>query len=552
VREDDLKAMAAREVAAQRQLRCRVLVCCGAPCLAAGAGAVGAALDREAASRGLAAEVQRVSTGCLGPCSRGPLVTVAQADRPDAVYERVTPEAAAAILAHHAAGGPPVPGHAVGAGDPFFGRQARVVLANCGAVDPERIEDAVARGGYAALSRALHEMTPEAVCREIVQSGLRGRGGAGYPTGLKWEMVRKEPGPGKYVVANGDEGDPGAYMDRTLMESDPHRVLEGMAIAAYAVGAERGFVYVRGEHPLAAQRLSKAIRDAERLGVLGSRLLGTGFGFRVDVRLGAGAYVCGEETALMASIMGQRGQPVPRPPYPPRSGLWGRPTLINNVETLGCVPAIVAGGARGYAELGTPGCRGTKVFALCGQVRNAGLVEVPMGTTLREIVFEVGGGIPDDRPFKAVQTGGPGGGCVPASQLDAPVDYEALRGIGSMMGSGGFIVLDDRCCMVDLARFFMDFCVDESCGKCVPCRAGTLQMHRILSRIAQGEAAPGDLPRLEALCGMVGGASLCGLGQNAPNPVLSTLRWFRDEYEAHVAGRCPAGVCRPAAEAGGR
>jgi bidirectional [NiFe] hydrogenase diaphorase subunit len=543
--------MAEQEREAAAACRARFLVCGGAPCLEAGAAAVRAALDAGCEARGLSAEVRVVSTGCLGPCSRGPMLTVTQPGVPDAVYEQVTPEAADAILAHHACGGAPPDGHRVPDDLPFFTRQTRVALANCGAVDPERIEDYIARGGYSALAHALHELGPEEVCYEVKHAGLRGRGGGGYPTGLKWNLVRKAPGERKYVVANGDEGDPGAYMDRTLMESDPHRVLEGMAIAGYAVGAEQGYLYVRGEYPVAAQRLDKAIKAAERLGLLGGRVLESNFNFRIDVRIGAGAFVCGEETALMASIMGRRGQPVPRPPYPAQRGLWGCPTLINNVETFANVPDVVLRGSEWFASRGTAKCKGTKVFALCGQVVNTGLVEVPMGMTLREIVHDVGGGIPGGRPFKAVQTGGPSGGCIPASHLDTPVDYEGLQQLGSIMGSGGFIVMDDRSCMVDVARFFMEFCLDESCGKCVPCRAGTVQMHRILTRITRGQAAPDDLDKLEALCAMVRDTSLCGLGQAAPNPVLSTLRWFRDEYEAHIRDRrCPAGVCR-LAPAGG-
>ncbi len=378
---------------------------------------------------------------------------------------------------------------------PFFAKQTKVVLSNSGLIDPERLEDYVARGGYLALAYALREMSPEEVCAEISQSGLRGRGGAGYPAGLKWDLVRKAPGDKKYVVANGDEGDPGAYMDRTLMESDPHRVLEGMAIAGYAVGADQGFIYVRGEYPVAAKRLERAIRAAERRGLLGSRVLDSGFSFRIDIRIGAGAFVCGEETALMACIMGRRGQPVPRPPYPAQSGLWGQPTLINNVETFGNIVPIIEHGAEWYAGIGTAKSKGTKIFALAGKVENTGLIEVPMGITLREIVFDIGGGIPDGREFKAAQTGGPSGGCIPAQFLDTKVDYESLKALGSIMGSGGLIVMDDQSCMPDVAKFFMEFCMDESCGKCVPCRVGTVQMYRILAahhRRQRHPPRPGD------------------------------------------------------------
>jgi bidirectional [NiFe] hydrogenase diaphorase subunit len=387
-------------------------------------------------------------------------------------------------------------------------------------------------------------MTPAGVCETIVKSGLRGRGGAGYPAGLKWDLVRKAPGDKKYVIANGDEGDPGAYMDRTLMESDPHRVLEGMAIAGYAVGAEQGFVYVRGEYPIAAKRLETAIRQAERRGLLGGRVLDSKFSFRIDIRIGAGAFVCGEETALMASIMGRRGQPWPRPPYPAQKGLWGYPTLINNVETFGSIAPIIENGAAWYSSIGTEKSKGTKVFALAGTVENTGLIEVPMGISLREIVFEIGGGISGGRKFKAAQTGGPSGGCIPEEHLDTPMDYESLSKLGSIMGSGGLVVMDDTSCMPDVAKFFMEFCMEESCGKCVPCRAGTVQLHRILEHITDGSATPQDLERLEELCIMLKETSLCGLGQSAPNPLLSTLKYFREEYRLHINNRiCPAGKC---------
>jgi bidirectional [NiFe] hydrogenase diaphorase subunit len=396
-------------------------------------------------------------------------------------------------------------------------------------------------------------MTPAEVIEQVRASGLRGRGGAGYPTGLKWTTVAKSPGERKYVICNADEGDPGAFMDRTVLEGDPHRVLEGMAIGAYAVGATHGYIYVRGEYPMAIKRLRIAIRQAEALQLLGARLGDSGFSFSVELRIGAGAYVCGEETALIASIEGKRGQPRPRPPYPAESGLWGAPTLINNVETFASVPAVIARGAAWYAGIGTERSRGTKVFSLAGSVRRTGVVEVPMGISLRRIVEDIAGGPLPGRTIKAVQTGGPGGGCVPASLLDTPVDYESLTGLGSMMGSGGMIVLDDTTCLVDLTRYFMRFCMDESCGKCIPCRAGTVQMHDLLVKITRGEATTADLILLEELSDMVRHASLCGLGQNAPNPLLSTLRHFRDEYVSHIVDRtCPAGVCvmQPAPSAG--
>ena len=411
-------------------------------------------------------------------------------------------------------------------------------------MDPESLEDALAAGGYEALRQALTTMTPAEVRDAITNSGLRGRGGAGYPTGLKWNTVAKATGSPKVVICNADEGDPGAFMDRSVLESDPHRVLEGMAIAAYAVGASSGYVYCRAEYPLAVARLRKAIREAAKHGYLGASVMDTQFAFEVDVRLGAGAFVCGEETALIASIEGGRGTPRPRPPYPAVSGLRGLPTLINNVETYANIAPIVRNGAEWFAGIGTEKSKGTKVFALAGRVVNTGLVEVPMGTTLREIVYGIGGGIVDGRPFKAVQTGGPAGGCIPAQFLDMPVDYESLTEVGSFMGSGGMIVMDDTSCMVDVAKYFMDFCREESCGKCVPCRVGTSQLWLMLDAITRGEATEADLRRMERLADMVRRTSLCGLGQGAPNPIFSTLRYFRDEYAAHIVDRtCPAGVC---------
>ena len=540
----ELQALAEREQQRQQAFGCRLLCCASTPCLSSGSTAVQEALQGTVKAKSLNAEIEVVGTGCMGPCSRGPVVTVQVQGQEDVVYEQVTPEIAREIVERHAVAHQPVQEHVMPSDLPFFTKQRKIVLANSGVVDPESIEAYIARGGYAALAHALREMAPEEVCSELIRSGLRGRGGAGYPTGLKWDLVRKASGDRKYVVANGDEGDPGAYMDRTLMESDPHRVLEGMAIAGYAVGADQGYVYVRGEYPIAAKRLERAIRAAERRGLLGSRVLESGYSFRIDVRIGAGAFVCGEETALMASIMGKRGQPVPRPPYPAQSGLWGCPTLINNVETFGSIVPIVTHGAEWYASIGTEKSKGTKIFALAGKVENTGLIEVPMGITLREIVFDIGGGIPDGGQFKAAQTGGPSGGCIPSDYLDTPVDYESLRALGSIMGSGGLIVMDDRSCMVDVAKFFMEFCMDESCGKCVPCRVGTVQMYRILERITNGSATEQDLELLQQLCQMVRETSLCGLGQSAPNPILSTLRYFREEYDAHIHGRqCLAGVC---------
>lgn len=533
----DLQTLGERELAKQQSVACRLLCCGSTPCLSSGGAAVQELFKgilKE--NQELKAELAVVSTGCMGPCSRGPLVKVQRQGEPDVIYERVTPELAQEIFKKHVSGQDTdqVEAHILPNDIPFFSKQKKVVLANSGLVDPERLEDYVAQGGYMALANALRDMTPEEVCSEIINSGLRGRGGAGYPSGLKWNLVRRAKADKKYVVANGDEGDPGAYMDRTLMESDPHRVLEGMAIAGYAVGAEQGFIYVRGEYPIAAKRLEKAIRMAERRGLLGSRVMDTAFNFRIDIRIGAGAFVCGEETALMASIMGRRGQPIPRPPYPAQSGLWGYPTLINNVETFGSIAPIINNGAEWFAGIGTAKSKGTKIFALAGQVENTGLIEVPMGISLREIVFDIGGGVPNGRTFKAAQTGGPSGGCIPADYLDTPVDYDSLRELGSIMGSGGLVVMDDTTSMPDVAKYFMEFCMDESCGKCVPCRVGTVQLHRILERITAGTATRADLTIMEELCTMMQETSLCGLGQSAPNPLLSTLRYFRHEYEALI------------------
>ncbi len=480
--------------------------------------------------------VKRV--GCLGLCAAGPLVQIHETGE---LFSHVRPDELEPIMAAMAAVVPDadrVPEPA------FFARQVRIATENSGRVDPESLGDYLAADGYAALRLCLTSMTPAEVRDQITRSGLRGRGGAGYSTGLKWNTVAKAPGASKYVICNADEGDPGAFMDRSVLESDPFRVLEGMAIAAYAVGAKAGYVYCRAEYPLAVARLRKAIHQAGRSGYLGASVLDTEFAFEVDVRLGAGAFVCGEETALIASIEGGRGTPSPRPPYPAVSGLWGRPTLINNVETYANVAPIIRNGGDWFAAIGTATSKGTKVFALAGRVVNTGLVEVPMGTTLREIVFDIGGGIVDGRAFKAVQTGGPAGGCIPAQFLDMPVDYESLMGVGSFMGSGGMIVMDETSCMVNVAKYFMDFCREESCGKCVPCRVGTTQLWMLLDRISRGQATLDDLTQMERLAAMVQRTSLCGLGQGAPNPIFSTLRYFRDEYLSHINERvCPAGVC---------
>jgi bidirectional [NiFe] hydrogenase diaphorase subunit len=476
--------------------------------------------------------------GCMGLCSGGPLVEVRSKGQAEPVlYRNVHAEDVDEVA--QSLPGAPVERLRCPTNVPFFVRQQKIVLENSGVIDPEDINDYIAADGYRALVKALTEMRPDEVLREVTASGLRGRGGGGYPTGLKWSTVAKMPSSQKFVICNADEGDPGAFMDRAVLESDPHRVLEGMALAAYAVGAARGYIYIRAEYPLAIERLRTAIRQATRKGLLGSGICETKFNFEVELRLGAGAFVCGEETALMASIEGERGQPSPRPPYPAESGLWGFPTLINNVETLANVPPIIRRGGPWFASIGTERSKGTKVFALAGRIQNTGLIEVPMGIRLREIIETIGGGVPDGRQFKAVQTGGPSGGCVPEQHLDLPVDYETLREVGSIMGSGGMIVMDDTSSMVDVARYFMEFCMTESCGKCVPCRVGTYEMYRLLDKIARGAGTPEHLALLEDLCDVVKATSLCGLGQTAPNPVLSTLQYFRHEYEEKLKRGAP-------------
>jgi bidirectional [NiFe] hydrogenase diaphorase subunit len=519
----ELQEIAQHERQARKPIRIRCCVAAG--CLSANAQSVKQKLEAAVAEAGMQERVEVCGVGCMRLCSQGPLV---QVDPDGALYQKVAPDDAAALVAAvDGAEGPARSDPAM----PFFARQQPIVLENSGQIDPERIEAYIAAGGYQALYQALHEMTPAEVLDEITRSGLRGRGGAGYPTGLKWATVAKSVGERKFVVCNGDEGDPGAFMDRSVLESDPHRILEGMAIAAYAIGANQGYAYVRGEYPLAIRRLEIAIRQAKKYGLLGSQIFESPFDFRVDIRIGAGAFVCGDETALLASIEGKRGTPRPRPPYPAESGLWGFPTLINNVETFANIAPIIRNGADWFAGIGTERSKGTKVFALAGQIRDTGLIEVPMGITLREIVEDLGGGAPGG-VIKAVQTGGPSGGCIPASLLDTPVDYDSLAQVGSIMGSGGMIVMDQSTSMVEVAHYFMEFCRDESCGKCVPCRVGTVQLERLLSKIRAGQATEDDLERMKELCQMVRETSLCGLGQSAPNPVLSTLRYFPEEYEA--------------------
>jgi bidirectional [NiFe] hydrogenase diaphorase subunit len=511
-------------------------VCMGTGCLSQHSDQLKDALAKAVESQGKKVLVRR--TGCMGLCAAGPLVLV---DPDETLYQHVSSKDAQRVVS--SLGNSPVQELQCNLRD-HFDQQVHIVLENSGHIDPEKIDDYIAHDGYVALVRALTEMKPSDVIHQITESGLRGRGGGGYPTGLKWGTVAKAVGDLKYVICNGDEGDPGAFMDRSVLESDPQRVLEGMAIAGYAVGASKGYIYVRAEYPLAVNRLMASLRDARRRGLLGSNICNTPFSFDIEIRLGAGAFVCGEETALIASIEGKRGAPTPRPPYPAVSGLWGRPTLINNVETFANIAPIIRKGGAWFASHGTGKSKGTKVFALTGKISNTGLVEVPMGITLRQIIENIGGGVPDGHTFKAVQTGGPSGGCIPADKLDIEVSYESLIQVGSMMGSGGMIVMDDTSCMVNVARFFVEFCMTESCGKCIPCRAGTAQMFTLLTRICEGRATMDDLDLLVDLCGTVKEASLCGLGQTAPNPVLSTLRYFKNEYIEHIVHkRCPAGVC---------
>jgi bidirectional [NiFe] hydrogenase diaphorase subunit len=513
------------EVHRAAQKPTRVHCCTSTGCRAASSMEVFKNLKTAVDDEGLGTSVEVVGVGCMGFCGRGPLV---QIDPNEALYEEVKPEDAASIIGSLKGGTATAM-----KGDlqhPFFARQVKIVRQHSGKVDPESIEDYISVGGYRSLYKALYDMTPADVVDEMIGSGIRGRGGGGYPTGLKWATVAKMPGDQKYVICNGDEGDPGAFMDRSVLESDPHLVLEGMAIAGYAIGANHGFIYVRAEYPLAIQRLQKAIQQAKKYGLLGSQIFDSPFDFKVDIRIGAGAFVCGEETALIQSIQGGRGNPIPRPPYPAQSGLWQCPTLINNVETFANISAIIREGADWYASIGTEKSKGTKIFALTGKIRNNGLIEVPMGISLREIVEEMGGGVPDGE-VKAVQTGGPSGGCIPASLLDTPVDYDSLIAIGSMMGSGGMVVMDQDTNMVEVAQFYMEFCRGETCGKCVPCRTGTVQLYALLTKLLKRQATQADLDKLESLCHMVQDTSLCGLGISAPNPILSTLRYFNEEYQ---------------------
>jgi NADH:ubiquinone oxidoreductase subunit F (NADH-binding)/(2Fe-2S) ferredoxin/Pyruvate/2-oxoacid:ferredoxin oxidoreductase delta subunit len=533
--------------------RSHVLVCGGTGCTSSGSARIITAFEKELVTAGLEKEIKVIKTGCFGLCALGPIVVVYPEG---AFYSQVKPEDVPEIVEEHLLKGRIVKRllysetvqedtvKSLGETQ-FYKKQMRVALKNCGVIDPENINEYIAYDGYMALGKALTEMTPEQVVQCVLDSGLRGRGGGGFPTGRKWAFAAAQPKGVKYVCCNADEGDPGAFMDRSVLEGDPHVVLEAMAIAGYAIGAQQGYIYVRAEYPIAVKRLQVAIGQARELGLLGKNILGTGFDFDVDIRLGAGAFVCGEETALMTSIEGRRGEPRPRPPFPAVKGLFGKPTILNNVETYANIPQIILKGADWFSSIGTEKSKGTKVFALGGKIHNTGLVEVPMGTTLREIVEEIGGGIPNGKKFKAAQTGGPSGGCIPAQYLDIPVDYDNLIEIGSMMGSGGLIVMDEDTCMVDIAKFFLEFTVDESCGKCTPCRIGTKRLYELLDKITKGKATMEDLDKLETLCYHIKENALCGLGQTAPNPVLSTLKYFRDEYVAHIQEkRCPAGVCK--------
>lgn len=533
--------------------RSHILVCGGTGCTSGNSKQIFDAFESGIKAANLENEVKVIMTGCFGLCALGPIVIVYPEG---SFYAQVKPEDVSEIVSEHIVKGrivkrllykETVEEDKVKSLNEtqFYKKQHRVALRNCGVIDPENIEEYIAYDGYQALGKVLTEMTPEQVIDEIKKSGLRGRGGGGFPTGLKWEFTKKAVGDKKYVCCNADEGDPGAFMDRSVLEGDPHAVIEAMAIAAYAVGADQGYIYIRAEYPIAVKRLEIAIKQAKEYGLLGKNIFGTKFCFNLELRLGAGAFVCGEETALMTSIEGHRGEPRPRPPFPAVKGLFGKPTLLNNVETYANIAQIILKGADWFASMGTEKSKGTKVFALGGKITNTGLVEIPMGTTLREIVYEIGGGIPNGKKFKAAQTGGPSGGCIPASLIDTKIDYDSLVAIGSMMGSGGLIVMDEDNCMVDIAKFFLEFTVDESCGKCTPCRVGTKRLYEMLTKVTEGKATLEDLDKMEELCKYIKENSLCGLGQTAPNPVLSTLRYFRDEYEAHVVEkRCPAGVCK--------
>jgi NADH-quinone oxidoreductase subunit F len=552
IKENRRAALKIREGVPSATEKAHIMMCGGAGCISSKCLDVVAAIKESLSKNGMADQVQIILTGCLGPCDMGPVAIV----YPDATfYRRLKPKDAEAIVEEHIMKGNLVQRlmyRAPGAKEPtpkvddidLFAKQRKIVLRNNFYIDPTSIEDYIANDGYAALGKAIAKMTTAEIIDEVKKSGLRGRGGAGFSTGMKWGFTAAASGTPKYVVCNGDEGDPGAFMDRSVLEGDPHSVIEGMAICGRAIGAEQGYVYVRAEYPLAIERLEIAIQKARENGLLGKDILGSGFNFDIEIRIGAGAFVCGEETALLTSIEGKRGEPRPRPPFPANAGVWGKPTVLNNVETWANIPEIILKGSAAYAAIGTEKSKGTKVFALAGRINNTGIIEVPMGTTLREIVFEIGGGIPRKKAFKAVQTGGPSGGCIPADYLDTPVDYDSLGALGAIMGSGGMIVLDEDTCMVDIAKFFLDFVVDESCGKCSPCRIGTKRMYEIIDNISNGMGKEGDIELLIELANTIKSTALCGLGQTAPNPVLSTIRYFRDEYEDHIKNKkCACNVC---------
>ncbi len=560
IKEKSKAGVALRIGAAQMDgnVKYNVLVCGGTGCTSSGSQSIQEAFTEAINKYGITEEVKLIQTGCFGLCALGPVVIV----YPDGTfYSRITPDQVDLIVKEHLVGGKVVEDlvyadtgemselidkSKVALGDTaFYKSQERIVLRNCGVIDPDNINEYIARDGYEALGKALTEMTPEEVIKTVSDSGLRGRGGGGFPTGRKWALCAPNKAPQKYVVCNADEGDPGAFMDRSILEGDPHSVIEAMAICGYAIGATQGYVYVRAEYPIAVNRLQNAIDKAYEFGLLGKNIFNSGFDFDLEIRLGAGAFVCGEETALMTSIEGNRGEPRPRPPYPAVKGLYNSPTVENNVETFANIPQIILNGVEWFTSMGTERSKGTKVFALGGKIEHTGLVEIPMGTTLRNIIYDIGGGIPNGKQFKAAQTGGPSGGCIPASLIDTEVDYDNLVSIGCMMGSGGLIVMDEDTCMVDMAKFFLEFTVDESCGKCTPCRVGTRRLLELLEKITAGKGTLEDIDRLESLCNYIKQNSLCGLGQTAPNPVLATLKFFREEYIAHVVDKkCPAGVCK--------
>ena len=554
VRVRTIVAEEGEKLAKETQYRKQILVCGGTGCTSSGSMKILETLNAELKAQGIEDEILVVRTGCFGLCSLGPIVIVYPEG---SFYAQATPEGVKRIVDEHLLKGEVCKdllyketvkddGSIISLYETnFYKKQKRIALRNCGVIDPENIDEYIATEGYQALYKVLDSMTPDQVAQEILDSGLRGRGGAGFPTGRKWMFTKDAPGDVKYVACNADEGDPGAFMDRSILEGDPHAIIEAMSIAAYTVGAQKGFVYVRAEYPVAVHRLQVAIDQAREYGLLGENIFGKGFNFDIEIRLGAGAFVCGEETALLTSIEGNRGEPRPRPPFPAVKGLFGKPTLLNNVETYANIAQIIRHGASWYNSMGTETSKGTKVFALGGKITNVGLVEIPMGTTLREIIEEIGGGIPNGKKFKAAQTGGPSGGCIPAEHIDTPIDYESLAKLGSMMGSGGLIVMDEDNCMVDVSKFYLEFTVDESCGKCTPCRIGTRKLHQLLEKITKGKATMADLDLIDDLANHMKSSSLCALGQSAPNPVLSTLHYFKDEYIAHIEGKCcPAGVCK--------